>query len=245
MPTTTNYGWTTPADTDLVKDGASAIRTLGTAIDTTTKNLNPSTTLGDIEYRSSTANTNTRLGIGSTGQVLTVSGGVPAWTTPSAGGMTLINTGGTTLTGATVAINSIPATYKNLQLVIRNFKPATDNKGISIRFNSDSTANRHAINFSNAGAGLAFDSTEAATGYANDDTVANGLIVIDFPDYANTTTWKWASSILMTTNETTTTQFNYRRGFFAYNQTGAISSLLLLPESGNFTSGTAFLYGVS
>ena len=22
MPTTTNYGWTTPADTDLVKDGA-------------------------------------------------------------------------------------------------------------------------------------------------------------------------------------------------------------------------------
>jgi hypothetical protein len=38
MPTTTNYGWTTPADTDLVKDGASAIRTLGTAIDTTVFN---------------------------------------------------------------------------------------------------------------------------------------------------------------------------------------------------------------
>ena len=34
MPTTTNYGWTTPADTDLVKDGASAIRSLGSAIDT-------------------------------------------------------------------------------------------------------------------------------------------------------------------------------------------------------------------
>ena len=83
MPTTTNYGWTTPADTDLVKDGASAIRTLGTSIDTTTKNLNPSTTLGDIEYRSSTANTNTRLGIGSTGQVLTVSGGVPSWASPT------------------------------------------------------------------------------------------------------------------------------------------------------------------
>jgi hypothetical protein len=87
MPTTTNYGWTTPADTDLVKDGASAIRTLGTAIDTTTKNLNPSTTLGDIEYRSSTANTNTRLAIGTTGQVLTVSGGVPAWAAaPSSSG---------------------------------------------------------------------------------------------------------------------------------------------------------------
>jgi hypothetical protein len=65
----------------LVKDGAAAIRTLGSSVDTTTKALNPSTTLGDIEYRSSTANTNTRLGIGTTGQVLTVAGGVPSWAT--------------------------------------------------------------------------------------------------------------------------------------------------------------------
>ena len=79
MATTTNYGWTTPDDTALVKDGASAIRTLGTSVDTTTKNLNPSTTLGDIEYRSSTANTNTRVGIGTSGQALTVVAGAPSW----------------------------------------------------------------------------------------------------------------------------------------------------------------------
>jgi hypothetical protein len=85
MATTTNYGWTTPDDTALVKDGAAAIRTLGSSVDTTTKALNPSTTLGDIEYRSSTANTNTRLGVGSTGQVLTVAGGVPSWATPASG----------------------------------------------------------------------------------------------------------------------------------------------------------------
>ena len=89
MATTTNYGWTTPDDTALVKDGASAIRTLGSSVDTTTKALNPSTTLGDIEYRSSTANTNTRLGIGSTGQVLTVAGGVPSWATAAGGGKIL------------------------------------------------------------------------------------------------------------------------------------------------------------
>ena len=35
MATTTNYSWTTPDDTDLVKDGASAIRSLGSAIDST------------------------------------------------------------------------------------------------------------------------------------------------------------------------------------------------------------------
>lgn len=34
MATTTNYGWTTPDDTALVKDGAAAIRTLGSSIDT-------------------------------------------------------------------------------------------------------------------------------------------------------------------------------------------------------------------
>ena len=81
MATTTNYGWETPDDTDLVKDGAAAIRTLGSSIDTTTKNLNPETTLGDIAYRSSTSNTNTRLAIGTNGQVLTVAAGVPSWAT--------------------------------------------------------------------------------------------------------------------------------------------------------------------
>jgi hypothetical protein len=103
MATTTNYGWTTPDDTALVKDGAAAIRTLGSSVDTTTKNLNPSTTLGDIEYRSSTANTNTRLGIGSTGNVLTVSGGVPVWAAPAGGGKLLQVVSGTTSTVANIA----------------------------------------------------------------------------------------------------------------------------------------------
>lgn len=44
MPTTTNFGWTTPADTDLVKDGAAAIRTLGNGIDTSFLDLKGGTT---------------------------------------------------------------------------------------------------------------------------------------------------------------------------------------------------------
>lgn len=35
MATSTNYGWTEPDDTEFVKNGALAIRTLGNAIDTT------------------------------------------------------------------------------------------------------------------------------------------------------------------------------------------------------------------
>lgn len=83
MATTTNYGWVTPDDTDLVKDGAAAIRTLGSSADTTTKNLNPETTLGDLSFRSATSNVNTRIPIGSSGQHLTVVAGVPAWSTAS------------------------------------------------------------------------------------------------------------------------------------------------------------------
>jgi hypothetical protein len=106
MATTTNYSWETPDDTDLVKDGAAAIRTLGSSIDTTTKALNPSTTLGDIEYRSATANTNTRLGIGSTGNVLTVAGGVPTWAAPAGGGKVLQVVHATTTTVVSSATNT-------------------------------------------------------------------------------------------------------------------------------------------
>lgn len=49
MATTANYGWTTPDDTDLVKDGASAIRSLGTAIDTTVKSVSDASGLVHIE----------------------------------------------------------------------------------------------------------------------------------------------------------------------------------------------------
>jgi hypothetical protein len=83
MATTTNYGWDTPDDTDLVKDGAAAIRTLGSSIDTTTKNLNPQTTTGALAYRSATANVNTALPLGTANQVLRVNSGgtAPEWAT--------------------------------------------------------------------------------------------------------------------------------------------------------------------
>lgn len=117
MATTTNYGWVTPDDTSLVKDGAAAIRTLGSSVDTTTKALNPSTTLGDIEYRSATANTNTRLGIGSTGQVLTVAGGVPTWAAASSG-FVLLNTTSFSASASTSINDVFSTTYDNYKIVI-------------------------------------------------------------------------------------------------------------------------------
>ena len=245
MATTTNYGWTTPDDTALVKDGASAIRTLGSSVDTTTKALNPSTTLGDIEYRSSTANTNTRLGIGTTGQVLTVSGGVPSWATASSGGMTLIST--TTFNGTpTTVLSSIPQTYNDLKIVIRQALPATDGVELRMRMNNDATVNRYR--------GTTYALMENANWTFNDDrfylntTIDNAttqsLVVIDIPDYTNTTTWKMAQSIAINNNSTTTANLSLNSLVGVYNQTSAISSLGFYFSSGNATSGSILLYGV-
>jgi hypothetical protein len=80
---TTNYGFVLPTSTDLVTDLPADFDVALQGVDTRLKALQPGTTLGDIAYSSATANTNTRLGIGTTGQILSVSGGVPAWATPA------------------------------------------------------------------------------------------------------------------------------------------------------------------
>jgi hypothetical protein len=242
MATTTNYGWTTPDDTGLVKDGASAIRSLGTSVDTTTKNLNPSTTLGDIEYRSSTANTNTRLGIGSSGQVLTVSGGVPVWTTPSSGSMTLIST--TTLTGASIVLSSIPATYNDLVLIIRAFKPASDGFGLKLVLNSASGNVYYYSQASTASANEGFGATLAFGSNNQDNSVSQAFHRAQFFDYANTSTWKVIEMQTAINNATTTTNVESQLSRAVYNSTSAISSIEILAQNGNLTSGTALLYGV-
>lgn len=83
--------------------------------------FNGLTTTGDTIY-SSSGTTQARLGIGSTGQVLTVAAGVPSWATPSAGGggdnFTLLNSGGTALSGSTsVTVGGISGKNKLLILV--------------------------------------------------------------------------------------------------------------------------------
>ena len=79
---TTNYGWPMPTSTDLVTDLPADFALFGQPVDTSLKALNPETTLGDISFRSSTSNTNTRLAIGTSSQVLGVVSGVPAWIDP-------------------------------------------------------------------------------------------------------------------------------------------------------------------
>ena len=78
-----------------------------------------------------------------------------------------------------------------------------------------------------------------------DNAVTTGLTIINLFDYTNATTWKMANSQSFTNNATTTTNFNWALNNAFYNQIDAITSLTYLCNSGDMTSGTALLYGVS
>ena len=84
-----------------IGNGGTGQTTATTAFDA----LNPMTTLGDMIYEGAGPSA-IRLGIGSTSQVLTVVGGVPAWATPS-GGVTTISFGSTGLTPSTATSGAV------------------------------------------------------------------------------------------------------------------------------------------
>jgi hypothetical protein len=156
-------------------------------------------------------------------------------------GLTLLST--TTLSGASVTLSSIPQTYRNLQLVIKNFKPATDNAELVARFNGDSNERYNTL--SSAATNNTFTATQLYIAGRNDNSVATGLTMWNIYDYTNTTTWKYAQSLSITVNSTTTGNFDYVNYTNFYNQIAAISSIYIAPDTGNFTSGTALLYGVN
>jgi hypothetical protein len=244
--TTPNYGWSVPTSTDLVKDGATAIETLGDSADATVKALNPETTLGDIAYRSATANVNTRLGIGSTGQVLTVAAGVPSWATPaSGGGITLITS--TDMAGvASVTFSSIVGTYKNLVVIIKNFYIGTDFR-LRVELNSDTTASNY-DNIINQGR-----SSGAFTSYANSNTLqeltqegtdSDAFMYLFFPDYTNTIARKQIQNNagFLSDNGGVVVQ----NGTHQWRNTNAITDIKILNTlASNFTAGTCQLYGVN
>ena len=244
MATTTNYGWTTPDDTALVKDGAAAIRTLGSSVDTTTKNLNPETTLGDIAYRSSTANVNTRLGIGTTGQILTVAAGVPSWGAPPSAGSnyTLLNSGGTALTAATtITVSGISGADKIFVLVTGASMNAFGQMGL--RLNTDTASNYVAAGFqvvkSNSGNVNKVDqtTTQFIFGYFDDPAHSGALGALITG--CNSSGVKIAD-IKGAGGDGVDDKYFNTLGY--YNSSSTISSISIFSNNGNFDAGTVYVY---
>jgi hypothetical protein len=249
MATTTNYSWTTPDDTALVKDGAAAIRSLGSSIDTTTKALNPSTTLGDIEYRSSTANTNTRLGIGTTGQVLAVSGGVPAWTTPAAtGGLTLIST--TSFTGvASQSINDVfSATYTNYRILVNSNVSTSADRVISMRMRvggSDFTTalyRTQSMGMNASGTTVNSANTSATSLVLQTNVYYTSFLFATSLDIASPFASTNTNLVGQSTGGTASVSLGLNLNCQIEDST-SFTGFTLLNSVGNFTSGTVSVYG--
>ena len=199
-------------------------------------------TTGDIIYASA-ANTPARLGIGTTDQVLKVTGGVPVWATPASGGsMTLLST--TTLSATTTTVSSISQSYKHLYIEILGIDTSNFNPTINYQCNSTN---------------LVFNATQAAaaTGvnyYTTGGTVGNAqnyggnygsgynktaIHIYDYTDAVNpkvgTFNQRWINEggapIL----------FNGQ----IVTGTAAVSTFSMVVSTGSYDGGTIKVYGVN
>ena len=126
-------------DTALVADS-----TQSTGLAYKTKGVfNGLTTTGDTIY-SSSGTTQSRLGIGSTGQVLTVASGIPSWATASSGALTLIKarTSFNNVASTTTSFDSMfSSTYYNYIIVLDGFTAVTANATLMFQWRSGGTTN--------------------------------------------------------------------------------------------------------
>ena len=243
MATTTNYGWTTPDDTALVKDGASAIRTLGSSIDSTLKTQIDAqipdsllTTTGDIIYASG-ASTPARLGIGTSGQVLAVNGsGLPAWTTSSSGSLTLLST--TSLSGTSTTVSSISGAYTNLLVVVRG---ATTSIAARLTIQANGSATLSEVGYFDAAAGAS--TTRVDGGLHTDNATTNMGAVVTIFNYSNTSYLKTGSTLFTYGAGNAGAAF----GGYNYESTTAISSIRVgtIVGTATFSAGQVLIYGVN
>jgi hypothetical protein len=253
---TTNYGFVLPTSTDLVTDLPADFDVALQGVDTRLKALQPGTTLGDLAYSSATANTNTRLGIGSTGNVLTVTGGVPVWAAPATGGATgwtLLNAGGTALTAATtITVSSLSA--KEILVLVIGASSVNATSNMTLRINGDSAANYTFAGVSLVGAssysagnleGQGAYSTQTSFAFGRPGNTEDGeLFASAHIDLANTTGWKSVSVLASGTAGSGNGQVGkLYQGI--YEASAAVTSISIISSTGNFDAGTVYVMGAN
>jgi hypothetical protein len=207
----------------------------------TTGMTNPMTTTGDTIY-SSSGSTPARLGIGSTGQVMTVASGIPSWATPSAGGMTLLST--TTLSGASTTISSIDQTYTNLNVFVYGITMSAD-ATVKIEPNAATSSVWSVINYANVTDGPAagaFNLTSTNATLELESTSSDNAWSVIFSNYSSTASQKPISAVGGYVNESSSTGGFSNNGY--YKAATAISSLKFTTSTGTFSTGTVLIYGV-
>jgi hypothetical protein len=171
MATTTNFGWETPDDTDLVKDGAAAMRTLGNSIDTSFVDLKGGTS-GQILSKASNTDldytwitndigditavtASSPLTGGGTSGAITV--GILSGTTSNLGAVQLSDSTSSTSTTLAATANAVKSAYDLANAAVA--KSIVDAKGDLIAATAADTVSRLAVGAN--GTILTADSAEA------------------------------------------------------------------------------------
>jgi hypothetical protein len=247
-----------PTPTDLVTDLPADFEVFGQAVDTQMKtNADAATqkatltTKGDI-YVATGTSTPARLAVGATdGHVLTVDSTTATglkYAAAGGGAYTLLSSGSCG-TGNSLAISSIPQTYRHLRIVFKDLAPATGAGGVQmrIRLNNTSTA--------------IYDSTPSYTasnssGFGNSSGyfapfvwqgTTDALSVLDITNYAQTDTYKFISSFGMS-QSSSSALYSIQTVFTSWTSTAAINRVDISPAFGGsdtINSGTYEVFGVN
>lgn len=286
MATTTNFGWATPDDTDLVKDGAAAIRTLGSSIDTSFVDLKGGTTNQvlaknsdtDLDFKwvadasgiaatifdakgdliaASAADTAARLAVGANGTVLTADSGESTglkWAPASAiKSFSLLNSGGTSLSGATTVTVSGLSGYDQFFIQIRSASAGASDF-ISVRFNGNT-----GTDYSNWGGMSIAQPTYGACDLVNQisaatgteipigrlsTNAASGVVGTVFLSGANTSGVK---PYIVTGAGGCAGQSEHRSYYYGgiYTDSNVISSISIVSSGSNLDAGTVYIYGAA
>jgi hypothetical protein len=204
------------------------------------------TTTGDTIYASG-ASTPARLGVGTTGQVLTVAGGIPSWATPATTSTTwtLLNAGGTALTGGGASTRTVSFSAQNSLLIYVTGASCTAAEQMQYNFNSDAGSNYIEI-------GNRFSSTGVQTSVGGTNTIFR------FGETAAAANTIWSAMYVWGAKGTTepkgitltgggisggaTATFSYAYNGL-YTGTSAITSVNVKSNSSAWDAGTVYVYG--
>ena len=203
---------------------------------------NPMTTTGDTIF-SSSGSTPARRAIGTTGQVLTVSGGVPVWATPATTAANFSLLGSAALTGAqTVTVSGLSG-YSTLWAYIEGSSSASASAFIYLVLNADgSSANYPTVQRKLSAAATSDDSQTGRTYFLlgqMGSSAANSVNGVATIFGANSTGLK----PVILTGSASGTGNSGQTGQGLYKGTSVISSISAYSDTGNFDSGTIYIYG--